>query len=332
MISRAWSGSAKSAPGEEFPERLDISLTKVQALRYGENPHQKAALYVQGGRERFSFKQLHGKELSYNNLLDAAGTWDAVSDFEGPAAVIFKHVTPCGAATGATLLEAFNSAWACDPLSAFGGELAFNREVGAEIAELLSKRFVEVLVAPAFSAEALAILKKKPNVRLLLRTTPPSTTLQLRSLGDEVLVTEPDRAVFGPDWKVATKRAPTAQEEAALRFAWTACKHVRSNAIVLAGPSATVGIGAGQMSRVDSVLMAGVKFKEYLRSGQPAPAALVLASDAFFPFRDGVDAAAALGISAIVQPGGSVKDAEVVAAADEHGFAMVLTGMRHFRH
>ncbi len=330
MISRAWSGAQAGA--DELPQELTVALSKVQALRYGENPHQKAALYARGGKDRFSFRQLHGKELSYNNLLDAAGAWDAVSDFEGPAAVIFKHVTPCGIGAGATLLEAFNAAWACDPLSAFGGVLAFNREVGADIAELLSKRFVEVLVAPSFSAEALELFRRKPNVRLLLRQSPPSRALQLRSIGDEVLVSEPDRAVFSEQWKVVSKRAPKPAEEEALRFAWTACKHVRSNAIVLAGPAATVGIGAGQMSRVDSVHMAGVKFKEYLRCGQPAPAALVLASDAFFPFRDGVDAAASLGISAIVQPGGSIKDAEVVAAADEHGLAMVMTGMRHFRH
>jgi phosphoribosylaminoimidazolecarboxamide formyltransferase/IMP cyclohydrolase len=197
---------------------------------------------------------------------------------------------------------------------------------------LLYKRFVEVVTAPEFSDEALEMLKKKPNVRLLVRRAPPSSTPQLRSIGDEVLVTEPDRAVLGADWKVATKRAPSADEEAALKFAWTVCKHVKSNAIVLAGPKAAVGIGAGQMSRVDSVHMAGVKYKEHLRTGAKAPEALVLASDAFFPFRDGIDAAATLGISAIIQPGGSIKDAEVIAAADEHGLTMVLTGLRHFRH
>ena len=347
MISKAWSGvpvaaGAGEAPraceppapaaAGEFPEHLTVTLSRAQTLRYGENPHQKAALYVRAEAGGASFRQLHGKELSYNNLLDAFGTWDAVSEFDEPAAVVFKHVTPSGVAVGKTLLEAFNAAWACDPLSAFGGVLAFNRPVGRDIAELLSKRFVEVLVAPDFEPEALDILKKKPNVRLLVRRSAPSKALQLRSLGDEVLVTEPDRALFGPDWKVVTKRAPTTDEERAMRFAWAACKHVKSNAIVLAGPAATVGIGAGQMSRVDSVHMAGVKFKEYLRSGGQAPAALVVASDAFFPFRDGVDAAATLGISAIVQPGGSIKDAEVIAAADEHGFAMVFTGMRHFRH
>ncbi|MEK7857859.1 MAG: bifunctional phosphoribosylaminoimidazolecarboxamide formyltransferase/IMP cyclohydrolase [Elusimicrobiota bacterium] len=326
MISRAWSIDG----GEKLPQKLEVVLTKVQELRYGENPHQKAALYSPDGASDFA--QLHGKELSYNNLLDAQGTWDAVSEFPEPAAVIFKHVTPCGAGTGATLLEAFERAWAGDPLSAFGGVLAFNRTVGPEIAELLAKRFVEVVTAPDFHPEALALLCKKPNIRLLTRKTPPSSAMQLRSIGREVLVTEPDRLLLGPDWKVVTRRAPGEDEERALRFAWAVCKHVRSNAIVLAGPEAAVGIGAGQMSRVDSVHMAGVKYKEFLRTGNPAPSALVMASDAFFPFRDGIDAAATTGMTAIVHPGGSIKDAEVIAAADEHKLAMVFTGMRHFKH
>jgi phosphoribosylaminoimidazolecarboxamide formyltransferase/IMP cyclohydrolase len=244
---------------------------------------------------------------------------------------VFKHVTPAGIGSGTTIELAFDRAWACDPLSAFGGVLAFNRPITRTIAETLSKRFVEVLVAPGYDPEALELLKKKPNVRLLVRTKPPTKALQFRSIGDEILVTEPDRLISGADWKVVTKRAPRLAEEAALRFAWTAAKHVKSNAIVLAGPEQTVGIGAGQMSRVDSVHMAGVKLKLWLRDNEGA-AALVLASDAFFPFRDGIDASATLGISAIVCPGGSIKDAEVIAAADEHELAMVFTGMRHFRH
>ncbi|MCR4293952.1 MAG: bifunctional phosphoribosylaminoimidazolecarboxamide formyltransferase/IMP cyclohydrolase [Elusimicrobia bacterium] len=331
MIAGAWAGGGAAAAKEPrgFPAALESRLIKVQDLRYGENPHQKAALYA--SEAGMSFSKIHGKELSYNNLLDAAGTWDAVSDFEVPASVVFKHVTPAGIGVGATIEEAFEKAWSSDPLSAFGGALAFNRPVTRAIAELLSKRFVEVLVAPAYDPEALELLTKKPNVRILLRTRPPTAALQLRSIGDEVLVTEPDRAIAGPDWKVVSKRAPTSTEEAALRFAWTAAKHVKSNAIVLAGPDRTVGIGAGQMSRVDSVHMAGVKFKLWLRDNE-GPAALVLASDAFFPFRDGIDAAFNLGISAIIHPGGSIKDAEVIAAADEHKLAMVMTGMRHFRH
>jgi phosphoribosylaminoimidazolecarboxamide formyltransferase / IMP cyclohydrolase len=331
MISRAWGEGAKPAEerAEGFPAELRPTLRKVQDLRYGENPHQKAALYA--NQHGMAFNQLHGKELSYNNLLDASGTWDAVSDYERPAAVVFKHVTPAGVAVGDSIEDAFNAAWACDPLSAFGGVLAFNRPVNRAIAELLSKRFVEVLVAPSFEPDALELLKKKPNVRLLVRDRAPSKALQFRSIGDEVLVTEPDRAVAGPDWKVVTKRAPTPDEDAALRFAWTAAKHVKSNAIVLAGPDRTVGIGAGQMSRVDSVHMASVKFTLWRRDNK-VPPALVLASDAFFPFRDGIDAAATTGCTAIVSPGGSIKDPEVIAAADEHNLAMVFTGMRHFRH
>jgi phosphoribosylaminoimidazolecarboxamide formyltransferase/IMP cyclohydrolase len=330
MIARAWQGNtAPIASANIFPPVMNAVLTKVQDLRYGENPHQKAALYA--NEAGMSFTQLHGKELSYNNLLDASGTWDAVNDFEAPTAVVFKHVTPAGIGSGQTIETAFDRAWACDPLSAFGGVLAFNRPVTRAIAEILSKRFVEVLVAPGYEPEALDLLKKKPNVRLLVRTKPPTKALQFRSIGDEILVTEPDRAVAGPDWRVVSKRAPRPDEERAMRFAWTAAKHVKSNAIVLAGPEQTVGIGAGQMSRVDSVHMSGVKLKLWLRDNEGA-SALVLASDAFFPFRDGIDAAATLGISAIISPGGSVKDAEVIAAADEHSLAMVFTGMRHFRH
>ncbi len=330
MIAKAWCGETPAAPcAELFPAALAPRLSKIQDLRYGENPHQKAALYA--NENGMSFSQLHGKALSYNNLLDASGTWDAVSDFAEPAAVVFKHATPAGIAVGTSIEQAFERAWAGDPLSAFGGVLAFNRPVNRVIAELLSKRFVEVLVAPGYDPEALDLLKKKPNLRLLVRAKPPTKALQYRSIGDEVLVAEPDRAIAGPEWRSVGKRAPTPDEEKALRFAWTACKHVKSNAIVLAGPEATVGLGAGQMSRVDSVHMSGVKYKLWQRDNA-APKALVLASDAFFPFRDGVDAAATLGITAIVSPGGSIKDAEVLAAADEHGLAMIFTGMRHFRH
>ncbi|MBI4425160.1 MAG: bifunctional phosphoribosylaminoimidazolecarboxamide formyltransferase/IMP cyclohydrolase, partial [Elusimicrobia bacterium] len=334
MISSAWNeGQRPGAAGlEKFPRRLAVALDKVQELRYGENPHQRAALYARAGSGgRPPFEQLHGKELSYNNLLDAAGTWEAACEYPEPAAVIFKHVTPCGVATGKTLLEAFDRAWACDPLSAFGGVLAVNRPFSKEIAELLANRFVEVITAPEFEPEALELLKKKPNVRLLVRRDPPTHDVQIRTVGAEVLVTEPDRMTFGDSLKVATRRPPTKEEEAALRFAWIACKHVKSNAIVLTGPDATVGIGAGQMSRVDSVHMAGVKYKNFLRD-HPAPDPLVLASDAFFPFKDGIEAAATLGISAVIQPGGSIRDAEVIQAADEKGLAMIFTGMRHFRH
>ncbi len=331
MISTAWSGAGEPPASERFPQKLDVGLRRVQTLRYGENPHQNAALYVREERGESSYTQLQGKELSYNNLLDAFGTWDTVNEFQEPAAVIFKHVTPSGIGTAPTLLEAFDRAWASDPLSAFGGILAVNQKFTKDIAERLSKRFMEVIVAPEYEPEALELLKKKKKLRILVMKTPPPATLLLRSLGDEVLVTEPDRMTFGGDLQSVTKREPTKDEEAALRFAWIACKHVKSNAIVLADPHGTVGIGAGQMSRVDSVHMAGVKFAAY-KKDYGGPKTLVMASDAFFPFRDGIDAAVRCGITAIIQPGGSIRDEEVIQAADEHDLAMIFTGMRHFRH
>ena len=333
MIAKAWDSAESdigTVPPLEFPAQLSVNLEKAQDLRYGENPHQKAALYRPAGKPA-SFEQLHGKELSYNNLLDAFGTWDAVSEFTGPAAVIFKHVTPSGVGTGRTVVEAFERAWACDTVSAFGGIVAVNRPFPRGLAESLGKRFLEVIVAPSFEPEALEVLRQKKNVRLIAMKTPPSKSLLLRSLGEEVLATAPDRAIFGETLKIVSKRKPTEEEHAALAFAWTAAKHVRSNAIVLAGPDATVGIGAGQMSRVDSVRLSGEKYAEFLKAN-PAPAALVLASDAFFPFRDGIDQAAKLGITALIQPGGSIRDEEVVAAADEHDLAMLFTGLRHFKH
>ncbi|MDE1977431.1 MAG: bifunctional phosphoribosylaminoimidazolecarboxamide formyltransferase/IMP cyclohydrolase, partial [Elusimicrobia bacterium] len=313
QIAAAFAGEP-AKPAAEFPAALGLTLHKLQDLRYGENPHQKAALY--GPKPQAGFVQLHGKELSYNNLLDAAGVWEAAWDFKDPACVIFKHVSPCGAAVGKTVSEAFTAAWACDPLSAFGSVIGFNRPVTAAVAADLEKRFVEALVAPAFEPEALAILRKKQNLRLVVRPTGPEKAWQLRSVGPEVLVSESDRELFGSEWNVVSKRKPSADEESALRFAWTCAKHARSNAAVLAGPRAAVGIGGGQTSRVDAVFMAGVKYKEYLRAGNAAPPVLVLASDAFFPFRDGVDAAASLGARAIAAPKGSIRDAEVVKAAD----------------
>jgi phosphoribosylaminoimidazolecarboxamide formyltransferase/IMP cyclohydrolase len=334
MISSSWDQSTpveKAPSSERFPKTLNVELKRVQSLRYGENPHQNAALYVRAERGGSTFEQIQGKELSYNNLLDAFGTWDCVSEFTGPAAVVFKHVTPSGVGTGTSQLEAFDRAWASDPVSAFGGILAVNQPFTLELAERLGKRFLEVIVAPDYEPKALEKLAKKKNLRVIKMTLPPTRALQLRSLGEEVLVTDPDRMTFGDGMKVVTKRKPSKEEEEALRFAWIACKHVKSNAIVLANQNATVGIGAGQMSRVDSVGMAGVKLADY-KKDNPAPETLVMASDAFFPFRDGIDAAIRYGISAIIQPGGSIRDEEVIAAADENDLAMVLTGMRHFRH
>ena len=338
---------AEKAPG--LPPSVELRLDKVQDLRYGENPHQAGALYRVRGSER-PFEQLQGKELSYNNLLDAEGSWELACEFDEPAAAFFKHVTPCGAGTGLDLLEAYRRAWEGDTLSAFGGILAVNRPLDAAVAQAIGDFFLEVIVAPAFTPEALEILKKKKNLRLLVRKDKPGASLQLRVLGTEVLVQEPDRLLWSEaaakpavaagaaapagapaPWKVVTKRVPTAEEAQALRFAWPVCKHVRSNAIVVAAPGRTIGIGAGQMSRVDAVQVAAMKMQQYFKKNA-APPILAAASDAFFPFRDGVDEIAKLGATAIAQPGGSVRDDEVIAAADEYGMAMVFTGVRHFRH
>lgn len=313
----------------KFPEVKMVTLHKLQDLRYGENPHQDAALYSQN--KQFSFEQLHGKELSYNNILDAFGTWDAVCDFDVPAVTIFKHVTPCGMAIGSDLTDAFRRAWACDPLSAFGGIIAVNRPMNKEIAAEISKVFIEAVCAPEYDEESLEILRQKKNIRILRRALPLGKKQWLKSVGDEVLVTAPNHVLFGDEIKCVTKRAPTQKEMIALKFAWAAVKHIKSNAIVLCGGQETVGIGAGQMSRVDSVHMAGEKYKAFLKDNAK-PEVLVLGSDAFFPFRDGVDEAAKHGVTAIIQPGGSVRDEEAIAAADEHGIAMLFTGLRHFRH
>lgn len=319
----------KKGLGETYPETKIVVLEKIQSLRYGENPAQSATLYTQG--KGFSFEQLHGKELSYNNILDAFGTWDAVHEFNTPACVIFKHVTPCGVGVGANLKEAFENAKRSDPKSAYGGIAAFNRTVDKEVAEALSTFFVEAVGAPDYTPQALEILQQKKNLRILRRNSPQSKRPLLRSVGDEVLMQSPDLLLFKEELTCPTKRKPTPAEETALKFAWVCVKHIKSNAIVLTSQNGTVGIGAGQMSRVDAVKMAGIKFAEYLETN-PKPDILVLGSDAFFPFRDGVDLAASLGISAIINPGGSIRDEEVVKACDEHNLALLLTGVRHFRH
>ncbi|MDR0953018.1 MAG: bifunctional phosphoribosylaminoimidazolecarboxamide formyltransferase/IMP cyclohydrolase [Elusimicrobiota bacterium] len=315
--------------GIKYPETKIIALEKLQSLRYGENPHQAAALYTQS--HGFAFEQLHGKELSYNNILDAFGTWDNVNEFEVPACVIFKHITPCGIGTGADIKEAFENAWRSDPKSAYGGIIAFNRPLNGETAELIKSFFVEAICAPDFDEQALEILQKKKNLRLLKRKTPISSRPLLKSIGDEVLLQDPNQILFKEALICPTKRQPTKEEETALKFAWACVKHIKSNAIVLTSKNATIGIGAGQMSRVDAVKMAGIKYSEYQETNAK-PSLLVLASDAFFPFRDGVDLAAEFGISAIINPGGSIRDEEVIKACDEHNIAMLFTGIRHFRH
>ncbi len=320
---------AGPAAGGKFPARLETGLNKIYDLRYGENPHQAGALYSRG--EKLPFTQLQGKELSFNNILDAYGSYQTVINFKKPAAVIFKHVTPSGCGAGDDIMQAFERAWNGDPLSAFGGIIALNRPLDGKIAGFLAKKFVEVICAPAFDAAALEIFAKKTNLRLLRWDAAIGANLLFRSVGGEVLVCDDDTGLLGDKWEVPTRRKPSEEEEEALRFAWTAAKYVRSNAIVLADEHQTVGIGAGQMSRVDSVFMAGHKYAAFLKDN-PRPRTMVMASDAFFPFPDALEEGVKLGATAIIQPGGSVKDKEVIAAADALGVAMVLTGMRHFRH
>jgi phosphoribosylaminoimidazolecarboxamide formyltransferase/IMP cyclohydrolase len=315
-----------------LPERVHIALRRQQELRYGENPHQAAALYVPAGRASEGLaaaKQLQGKELSYNNLVDLEAARSLAAEFQNPAAVIIKHNNPCGTAEQATLLDAYLKALACDPISAFGGVLAFNRAVDAATAEEVAKLFVECIAAPGFADRAKEIFGTKKNLRLL--ELPPGglereRELQLKRILGGMLVQQPDLGELKEDeLRTVTKRAPTPEEMHTMLFAWKVAKHVKSNAIVFAKDGATLGVGAGQMSRVDSVKLAVMK-------AQSSLAGTVVASDAFFPFPDGVEESAKAGATAVIQPGGSVRDPDVIAAADRLGLAMVFTGMRHFLH
>lgn len=329
---------ATSSEKADLSERLTVQLNRHSSLRYGENPHQQAAFYLEGTPRSgtlASATQRHGKELSYNNLLDLDAALNLVREFSDPAAVVIKHTNPCGAAMGATPAEAFLRAYAGDPVSAFGSILGFNREVDLAIAEELCQpdRFVEAIIAPGYSPEAFTALTTRPkwkaNVRLMEcpgLASPRNTGWEYRCVTGGMLVqTRDDAADPEADWKVVTARVPTATEWRDLKFAWGVVRHVKSNAIVFVQNGMVVGVGAGQMSRVDSAMIAAHK------AGQRA-AGGVVASDAFFPFRDGVDQAAAAGIRAVIQPGGSRNDPEVIAACNEHGLAMVLTGRRHFKH
>jgi phosphoribosylaminoimidazolecarboxamide formyltransferase/IMP cyclohydrolase len=331
---------ARRVHGDAWPPTLDLHWAKRSDLRYGENPHQKAAFYVELTCRRAcvaTAEVLHGKELSFNNILDLDSALNLVREFKQAAAVVIKHNNPCGAAVSSSLAEAFRKAYEGDPLSAYGGVLAFNREVDEATARMATEpnRFIECVVAPGFSEAAFQLFTTRPtwkkSVRLL-RTGPldagAGREFVLRDVDGGVLVQTPDER--GPeedfkDAKTVTKRPPTAAETADLRFAWAVCKHVKSNAIVLAKDGMIVGVGAGQMSRVDSVHMAVRKAGDRVKGS-------VLASDAFFPFRDSVDEAAQAGATAVVQPGGSMRDADSIAACDEHGLAMVFMGFRHFRH
>jgi len=317
-------------PPAGLPDTLVFALPKAQQLRYGENPHQQAALY---GDFQRHFHQLHGKELSYNNILDLTAAAELVAEFDEPTVAILKHTNPCGVGSARSLLAAWELAYATDRQAPFGGIIAVNRSLDAATATAIAEIFSEVIIAPDFLPDALAILQKKKNLRLIRQLTPPAPSVSLRSVSGGVLVQERDtRLVSAADLKVVTRRVPTAPERHALLFAWRVVKHVKSNAIVFAGGDGgfarTLGIGAGQMSRVDSSKLAVWKAGE---AGLPL-AGSVVASDAFFPFPDGVLAAADAGATAVIQPGGSVRDAEVIAAADSRNLTMLFTGIRHFRH
>jgi phosphoribosylaminoimidazolecarboxamide formyltransferase/IMP cyclohydrolase len=303
-------------------------LNKTADLRYGENPHQVAALYDTKARGGIgSAELLSGKEMSFNNYVDADAAWQLVCDFDDLACAIIKHTNPAGVALGASNEEAYRKALACDPVSAFGGIVAFNRNVGEEAARAVTEIFTEVIIAPDYEPAALDVLKAKKNLRVLRAGKPePIAALEYKQISGGMLVqTRDTHRLKREDLKVVTKRAPSEKEIDDLLFAWTVCKHTKSNAIVYARDRQTVGVGAGQMSRVDSVKIGAMR-------AQLPTAGSILASDAFFPFRDGLDEAAKHGITAVIQPGGSVRDGEVIAAADEHGLAMVFTGVRHFKH
>ncbi len=337
--------------GEAFPDRLTLGARRRQVLRYGENPHQRAALYVAGPAQPgvASAEQLQGKELSYNNLNDTQAAFELVSefqapDFPAPAVAIVKHANPCGVALGDSLAEAYARALACDPVSAFGGIIALNRPLDGATAAAIGELFAEVVIAPGYSAEARAALAAKKSLRLLETAAladPAAPGMTFKSLAGGILLQTRDTGrVAREELKVVTKRAPDARELADLVFAFRVAKHVKSNAIVYARDGATVGVGAGQMSRVDSARIAALKAREAVEAAEQAEqdaSALgtrgsVVASDAFFPFADGLITAIEAGATAVIQPGGSKRDAEVIAAADNAGVAMVFTGMRHFRH
>ncbi|MBR9856204.1 MAG: bifunctional phosphoribosylaminoimidazolecarboxamide formyltransferase/IMP cyclohydrolase [Gammaproteobacteria bacterium] len=318
-----------------FPRTINYQFTKKQDLRYGENSHQSAAFYVENDIDEASVAtatQLQGKELSFNNIADTDAALECVKEFDAPACVIVKHANPCGVALGDNLLQAYERAYQTDPTSAFGGIIAFNRELDEATAKaIVERQFVEVIIAPSISAEAKAVVADKKNVRLLEcgQWAEKTQSRDIKRVNGGILVQDRDQGMIGlDDLKVVSKRQPTEEELQDLLFCWKVAKYVKSNAIVYAKGAQTIGVGAGQMSRVYSAKIAGIKAAD---EGLKVEGS-VMASDAFFPFRDGIDAAAAAGISCVIQPGGSMRDDEVIQAADEHGMTMVFTGMRHFRH
>jgi phosphoribosylaminoimidazolecarboxamide formyltransferase/IMP cyclohydrolase len=309
-----------------FPATLRLSFRKVMDLRYGENPHQKAAMYTDGSAVGVANgRKLQGKELSYNNIVDLQAAWDLAQEFDETVCAIIKHTNPCGTATGKTLAEAYKRALECDPVSAFGGVIGVNRPIDGDAAEEMAKLFLEVIASPGFTEEARAKFASKKNLRLLEVTNAPEKWV-LKKVSGGILVQDSDiRPLSESDLKVVTKRHPTPEEKRALLFAWKVCKHVKSNAILYARDGQSIGVGAGQMSRVDSCKIGAMKAVLPLKG-------TVAASDAFFPFPDGVEEIAKAGSTAIIQPGGSVRDQEVIEAADRLGLAMIFTGVRHFRH
>jgi phosphoribosylaminoimidazolecarboxamide formyltransferase / IMP cyclohydrolase len=331
MISKYLTGQVED--GEQFPQVFQNSYQKIQDLRYGENPHQSAALYRHadaGLSTIVSARKLQGKELSFNNILDLNAAWELVSEFESNAAVIIKHTNPSGVALDDDQLKAFIKARETDPVSAFGGILSFNRPVEGKTAKEILKNFVEAIIAPGFDEEALELLAAKKNIRLMEMPTAvsarPGKETDVKRIGGGLLVQDLDTVTYDPaKLKVVTKRQPSDQEMQDLKFAWVVAKHVKSNAIIYTRNQETIGMGAGQMSRVDSARLAVDKAQKPLNAS-------AMASDAFFPFRDSVDAAAKSGVTAIIQPGGSIRDEEVIQAANEANIAMVFTGIRHFKH
>ena len=319
-------GSFELHSSDTFPDTLRLSFNKVMDLRYGENPHQKAAMYAdRSGTGISNARQLQGKELSYNNIVDLQAAWDLAQEFTEPVCAIIKHTNPCGTATGKTLVDAYKKALECDPVSAFGGVIGVNRPIDAATADEMAKLFVEAIAAPSFEEAALAKFAAKKNLRLVEVKHAPQKWV-IKNVSGGILVQDNDlRQLNESELKVVTKRPPTEQEKRALLFAWKICKHVKSNAIVYARDGQSVGVGAGQMSRVDSCKIGAMKAVLPLKG-------TVAASDAFFPFPDGVEEIAKSGATAIIQPGGSVRDQEVIEAGDRLGLAMVFTGVRHFRH
>jgi len=331
MISSWLTSREPQGEARAFPDRLNLQFRLAQTLRYGENPHQSAAFYVERHPPRGTlagFRQVQGKELSYNNIADADAAWECCRTFDVPACVIIKHANPCGVAVADSPLVAYRNAFLTDPTSAFGGIIAFNREVGGETAEAVAKQFVEVVIAPGYDEAALRTFSAKQNVRLLtIPVAREQNRLDMKRVGGGLLVQTADDFDVA-ELRIVTRREPTRDEMNDLVFAFRVAKFVKSNAIVFCRHGMTLGVGAGQMSRVDSARIAAIKAKNAglkLRGS-------VAASDAFFPFRDGLDVLADMGARAVIHPGGSVRDKEVIAAADERGMAMVLTGMRHFRH